>query len=81
MTTDPEPLVEIEVELDPDGIHLVVRHCPHCGETHYHGVGPGVGSDGTYGTRISHCRSIPAPRPDYLLIPRQSHNSAAPPAR
>jgi len=72
---------EVEVTLDPDGIHLVfVNGCPHCGKKHFHGRGRGP--QPIYGHRLAHCRPKSEDNPGYILVPsRQKQNSPDPAAR
>lgn len=78
---------EVEVEESPDGIHLIfINGCPYCGKKHFHGVGGGLGPDGTYGHRVSHCPdpyAMASNKRGYILVPalagknqgKEPHNS------
>lgn len=55
MMTDPTArVIRVIPPLRRDGAHLVEIACPHCGETHTHGLG--VDGD-LWGHRVAHCRT------------------------
>lgn len=75
-----EAIVKVEaivrVELSNNGTQLIIRICPFCGHTHYHGAGLKTGEQyPLYGKRVAHCRSdqlpeqLRTPSLSYCLVP------------
>ena len=61
-----------DVYVERVGSQLVLKKCPHCGSTHYHGLGhhfkddPLPPSDKPFGHRTAHCANLPS-----VLEPRR----------
>ena len=51
---------EVEAYEHRDGINLVVKKCPYCGEEHWHGKG--------YGHRVAHCTGRQGNSAGYILV-------------
>jgi len=57
-----------DVYVERAGDQLVLKKCPHCGKTHYHGIGyiakddPNPYPDRPFGHRLAHCATAALPK-------------------
>lgn len=57
-----------DVHVTRAGDQLVLKSCPHCGKTHYHGIGyiakddPNLYPDRLFGHWLAHCATAALPK-------------------